>query len=98
MALPVTTYNALSKTLLADVFSLLDRVNGGATLRDGVVTADVKGKGVYVVNRQPPKKEIWLSSPVSGPYHFQYHNDKWTDARNNELFAVLNGELAGLLE
>lgn len=23
--------------------------------------------GTYVINKQPPNKQIWLSSPVSGP-------------------------------
>ncbi|KAI5189931.1 frataxin [Nematocida sp. AWRm77] len=98
MSLPVTTYNALSKSVLSQAFSLLDGLDGCATLKDGVVTADVKGKGVYVVNRQPPKKEIWLSSPVSGPYHFQYRDAVWKDGRNNELFSLLRKELGDTLE
>ena len=29
-------------------------------------------KGTYVINKQPPNKQIWLSSPVSGPKRFDW--------------------------
>ena len=29
-------------------------------------------KGEYVINKQPPNKQIWLSSPVSGPKRFDW--------------------------
>ncbi|KAK3683366.1 Frataxin-like domain-containing protein [Podospora appendiculata] len=28
--------------------------------------------GVYVINKQPPNKQIWLSSPKSGPKRYDY--------------------------
>lgn len=28
--------------------------------------------GTYVVNKQPPNKQIWLSSPKSGPKRYDY--------------------------
>lgn len=31
-----------------------------------------QGDGVYVINKQPPNKQIWLSSPKSGPKRFDY--------------------------
>src|SRR5207247_1084121 len=34
--------------------------------------------GTYVINKQPPNHQIWLSSPVSGPKRFD-----WV-ARNGE--------------
>ena len=29
-------------------------------------------KGIYVLNKQPPNKQIWLSSPLSGPKRFDW--------------------------
>ncbi|KAH8202148.1 hypothetical protein TruAng_003726 [Truncatella angustata] len=29
-------------------------------------------EGTYVINKQPPNKQIWLSSPKSGPKRFDY--------------------------
>lgn len=28
--------------------------------------------GTYVLNKQPPNKQIWLSSPTSGPKRYDY--------------------------
>lgn len=28
--------------------------------------------GSYVINKQPPNKQIWLSSPISGPKRFDW--------------------------
>jgi frataxin len=28
--------------------------------------------GTYVLNKQPPNKQIWLSSPVSGPKRYDW--------------------------
>ena len=28
--------------------------------------------GTYVINKQPPNKQIWLSSPISGPKRYDY--------------------------
>ena len=35
-----------------------------------MLTAIVPGKGTYVINKQPPNRQIWLSSPVSGPKRY----------------------------
>jgi frataxin len=29
-------------------------------------------KGTYVINKQPPNKQIWLSSPRSGPKRYDW--------------------------
>ena len=28
--------------------------------------------GIYVINKQPPNKQIWLASPISGPKRFDW--------------------------
>ena len=36
------------------------------------MTIEVSGKGNYVLNKQPPNKQIWLSSPISGPKRYDW--------------------------
>lgn len=36
------------------------------------MTITVAGKGTYVINKQPPNRQIWLSSPVSGPKRYDW--------------------------
>ncbi|KXJ97045.1 Frataxin-like domain-domain-containing protein [Microdochium bolleyi] len=38
----------------------------------GVMKIGFLETGEYVINKQPPNKQIWLSSPVSGPKRYDY--------------------------
>ncbi|KAJ1966990.1 Mitochondrial matrix iron chaperone [Dispira parvispora] len=38
----------------------------------GVLTLTLGHHGTYVINKQPPNKQIWLSSPFSGPKRYDY--------------------------
>jgi frataxin len=39
----------------------------------GVLKVDLISKKLsYVLNKQPPNKQIWLSSPISGPKRFDW--------------------------
>ena len=40
------------------------------SLASGVLTVVIPGHGTYVVNKQAPNRQIWLSSPVSGPARY----------------------------
>ncbi|XP_061585646.1 frataxin, mitochondrial [Cololabis saira] len=44
----------------------------------GVLTVKVGGDhGTYVVNKQTPNKQIWLSSPTSGPKRYDWTGERW---------------------
>lgn len=38
--------------------------------QDGVLTVNFGAHGNYVINKQPPNKQIWVSSPKSGPKRY----------------------------
>ena len=38
----------------------------------GVLSIETLDAGTYVINKQPPNKQIWLSSPISGPKRFDW--------------------------
>ncbi|KAJ3998455.1 hypothetical protein F5050DRAFT_1218725 [Lentinula boryana] len=62
----------------------------------GVLTLKLGDKGTYVVNKQPPNKQIWLSSPFSGPKRYDYTetDGSWRYSRDNKpLDDLLNDEL-----
>ena len=40
--------------------------------QSGVLNITVPSIGVYVLNKQPPNKQIWLSSPISGPKRYDW--------------------------
>jgi frataxin len=41
-------------------------------LQAGVLNISVPALGTYVLNKQPPNKQIWLSSPISGPKRYDW--------------------------
>ncbi|TNM90189.1 frataxin, mitochondrial [Takifugu rubripes] len=44
----------------------------------GVLTVKVGGDhGTYVINKQTPNKQIWLSSPTSGPKRYDWTGEHW---------------------
>ena len=61
-------------------------------LNDGILTMENEN-GTYVINRQSAAKEIWLSSPVSGPHHFAFHKIRWISSKNGDFFEILTNEL-----
>ncbi len=56
----------------------------------------MRGKKYYVLNKQTPNRQIWLSSPISGPSRFEYREDnkEWRHYRNEtvELLQMINKE------
>merc|ERR1711991_52387 len=90
----------------AELASALE--DADVSLADGVLTADLSdaGLGAYVINKQTPNRQVWWSSPVSGPLRFEARdtpassaNDsqecQWITNRepHTELFELLAREL-----
>ncbi|KAJ1025195.1 hypothetical protein NDA16_002700 [Ustilago loliicola] len=63
----------------------IECASGVMNLRCGV-------HGTWVINKQPPNKQIWLSSPKSGPKRFDY------DADSKTWFCLKEGETSTLHE
>ena len=63
----------------------------------GILQIGLPDGSAYVVNKHAPKREIWLSSPRSGAWHFAAAEDDgaWRSTRGTEeLTGLLSGELA----
>ncbi|EXJ93577.1 hypothetical protein A1O1_01969 [Capronia coronata CBS 617.96] len=61
-------------TLVLAVEELSESTSDGveAEFSAGVLTITHPANGTYVINKQPPNKQIWLSSPISGPKRFDW--------------------------
>lgn len=64
---------------------------------DDVLTIDSL-EGRFVVNYNVPLKQIWLSSPISGPHHFSCINNEWLNKDHEELHLLLNKETLMILK
>lgn len=65
-------------------------------LAGGILTVELEDGGTYVVNLHRPNRQIWLSSPASGAWHFARNGaGEWVSTRGSEkLLALLEAELA----
>lgn len=64
-----------------------------------VLTVKLGDLGTYVINKQTPNRQIWISSPVSGPSRFDWdpNAESWVYRRTKaNLFEVLESELEQL--
>lgn len=64
-----------------------------------VLTVKLGELGTYVLNKQTPNRQLWLSSPVSGPSRFDWDQDTkaWIYRRNKaKLYKILEDELEQL--
>ncbi|XP_038900573.1 frataxin, mitochondrial [Benincasa hispida] len=62
-----------------------------------VLTLRLGNLGTYVLNKQTPNRQIWLSSPLSGPSRFDWdqNSQAWIYRRNKaNLLSILETELA----
>ena len=58
-------------------------------LAQGVMSLEIPGAGSYVINKQPPNKQIWLSSPISGPKRYDYVDGEWVYLRDGTTLTEL---------
>ncbi|ODV95235.1 hypothetical protein PACTADRAFT_57837, partial [Pachysolen tannophilus NRRL Y-2460] len=83
------------ENMLCDLETLLDTKDCGDAdieLTSGILTIVLPPAGTYVINKQPPNKQIWLSSPISGPKRYDYINGEWISLREQERLLDLVGK------
>ncbi|KAF9455649.1 hypothetical protein BDZ94DRAFT_1286077 [Collybia nuda] len=96
--------DATMDTLLESLEVFLDGLGNPdyeVEYHSGVLTLLLGEKGTYVINKQPPNKQIWLSSPFSGPKRYDYSevDDNWLYSRDGcALGDLLNAELSEALD
>ncbi|XP_029468790.1 frataxin, mitochondrial [Rhinatrema bivittatum] len=63
---------------------------------NGVLTVKLgREMGTYVINKQTPNKQIWLSSPTSGPKRYNWTGSSWVYSHDGvSLHKLLEEELS----
>ena len=90
---------------LGDLYGKLEEIVEQAGLPEadleysqGVLTLELGKQGTYVINKQSPNKQIWMSSPVSGPVRYSWQNGVWEYKRDgHQMHERLQTELRQLL-
>lgn len=93
-------FETLAGETLDDLMEQIDAALGDqldVDLEGGILTIELANGGQYVINKQAPNKEIWVSSPLSGAHHFTWEvgNSAWKDTRSGEsLYDMLSQEMS----
>ncbi len=99
MSIDESRFHLLADTLLQELVDALDAAIGDEVdvdLQGGVLTVDLGDGGQYVVNKHAAMRQIWLSSPVSGAWHFDPEDGRWLASKDRAvaLTALLAAELS----
>lgn len=91
---------------LGDLYGKLEEVVEAAGIPEadleysqGVLTLELGTHGTYVINKQSPNKQLWMSSPVSGPVRYDWQDGLWQYKHDShQLHSRLQSELRTLLQ
>ena len=103
MSIDESQFHSLADKTLDFILSTVDRELGDeldADIHGEILTIDLPGGGQYILNKNAHLGQLWLSSPKSGAWHFEWDAEtgNWLSTRGREtaLGALLAGELSDL--
>ncbi|ELW63111.1 Frataxin, mitochondrial, partial [Tupaia chinensis] len=107
-SLDETTYERLAEETLDSLAEFFEDLADKPYMFDdydvsfgsGVLTIKLGGDlGTYVINKQTPNKQIWLSSPSSGPKRYDWTGKNWVYSHDGiSLHELLSTELTEALK
>ena len=90
----------LASKTLNDIFEIFNNYESNLEIDfvENNITIETENGKVFVISIHEPTSQIWLSSPVSGAHHFNYHENnrkKWISTRDKsiEIFSILKKEI-----
>ena len=99
-------YHGVAEAFIEDVSDACDALLDAhecvqdVVMRDGVLEVRVAAQGTFVLNKQAPLHQLWLSSPLSGPHHYDFDTEarRWvSDKDGHDLQAKLERELSQVI-
>ncbi len=104
MALSETNFVTLAEAALNRLTGMVEAMDEEDLLEieqsSGMLTIDLPSGKQFVINRQIPTQQIWLSSPLSGGLRFDYDEDEkiWVLKDGRRLDTLLKADLEMLLD
>ena len=86
-------FESLADRTLARLQAAIEDAEGDldADLVGGILTIETESGAKYLLNRHAPNRQLWLSSPVSGAWHFAWSDEgqAWLSTRGGERLEEL---------
>ncbi|KJV55781.1 iron donor protein CyaY [Orientia chuto str. Dubai] len=51
----------------------------------------------FVITGHTSARQIWVVSPISGPHHFSYINNRWLNRNKQDLLLLIHSEINQLI-
>ena len=88
-------FESLADATLLRLQAAIEAAGGkmDAELVGSILTIEIESGGRFLLNKHGPNRQIWLSSPVSGAWHFAWSEDDqaWISTRGGERLEELLG-------
>jgi frataxin len=102
--MPEIQYHQLADHALEDLLErieefleVVDVDDSDIEFSQGVLTIRLGKLGTYVINKQTPNRQIWMSSPISGPVRYDYEKGAWVYHRDgHKMHERLENEMEQL--
>ncbi len=100
MGMDVSEFEDMADETLERLFDVIDAALGDEADVDfdnGILSVELKDSRQYVINKNAPVRQIWVSSPLSGASHYRFDTQSgtWVSTRSTDgLLAVLSGEFS----
>jgi frataxin len=104
MALSEPTFVTLVEATLNRLCGMVEALDPDDVLEieqtGGMLSIETPSGKQFVINRQIPTRQIWLSSPLSGGLRFDYDEQEqvWVLADGRRLDTLLKADLETLME
>lgn len=82
-----------------DLENIIDIDDFDVSEKDGVFTLKLGEHGTYVINKQTPTRQLWYSSPISGPkrYNYDVSTKTWRNNKDgHEMYKQFSSEISSL--
>lgn len=76
------TLNAIQDAVEEALESLSEVDEYEITNASGVLTMKLPPHGTWVINKQTPNRQLWWSSPLSGPKRYEYVDGEWISTKD----------------
>ncbi len=101
MGIDESAFHKHADEALRTLLDVLDRSIGDVAdvdLQGGMLTIALEDGREFAINKHAASRQLWLSSPVSGAWHFVLDDDRrrWCATRDPavELRGLVGGEIA----
>lgn len=102
MSFSETEFEKISQNILDKIFEQAEEWDDADTdLVNGILTIELDEVGQFLLNKHAPLMQIWVSSPLSGAWHFAFDeaNEYWKCTKTEiELFEFLSKEFSQALQ